>query len=312
MAHFLLIGAGFTRNWDGPLSEEITGSLLGELHDDLEIVTALRAGPFEDAFQGFQPAAGTGDGSVKLKRFQDAVTALFARLNKTLLRKEFEFNNDLAFSVKRILAKFDAIFSLNQDLLLEIHYIQTFMSAGRWNGVTLPGMLFEPPATSTGPVDLTMCTWRPPENLQSGPGFQPLYKLHGSSNWQTETGERMLIMGNAKTGAIRRFTVLQNYHTQFAALLNQGNAKLMVIGYGFQDEHINSVIETASRNHRLGTYLVDPRGRDVLPDPKMARASIRTKRDIEDIKLIGESHRSLSTIFGNDAFAHGELMRFFQ
>jgi len=86
----------------------------------------------------------------------------------------------------------------------------------------------------------------------------------------------------------------------------------MVIGYGFQDEHINSVIETASRNHRLGTYLVDPRGRDVLPDPKMARASIRTKRDIEDIKLIGESHRSLSTIFGNDAFAHGELMRFFQ
>src|SRR5664279_1838686 len=120
MAHFLLIGAGFTRNWDGPLSEEITGSLLGELHDDFEIVTALRAGPFEDAFQGFQPAAGTGDGSVKLKRFQDAVTALFARLNKTLLRKEFEFNNDLAFSVKRFLAKFDAIFSLNQDLLLEI------------------------------------------------------------------------------------------------------------------------------------------------------------------------------------------------
>lgn len=34
MAHYLLIGAGFTRNWGGPLSEEITGSLLGELHDD--------------------------------------------------------------------------------------------------------------------------------------------------------------------------------------------------------------------------------------------------------------------------------------
>ena len=32
MGRYLLIGAGFSRNWGGPLSEEITGSLLGELH----------------------------------------------------------------------------------------------------------------------------------------------------------------------------------------------------------------------------------------------------------------------------------------
>jgi hypothetical protein len=53
MPHILLIGAGFSRNWDGPLSEEITGSLLGDLGDDREIANALRSGPFEDAFQGF-------------------------------------------------------------------------------------------------------------------------------------------------------------------------------------------------------------------------------------------------------------------
>ena len=53
MPHYLLIGAGFSLNWGDPLSEEITGSLLGELHDDAELANALRQGPFEDAFQGF-------------------------------------------------------------------------------------------------------------------------------------------------------------------------------------------------------------------------------------------------------------------
>jgi hypothetical protein len=85
----------------------------------------------------------------------------------------------------------------------------------------------------------------------------------------------------------------------------------MVIGYSFQDEHINAVIELASREHGLGTYLVDPRGREVLIDPKMERAVIRPKRDIEDIKLIGELRRPLSAVFGDDIYAHGELMRFF-
>jgi hypothetical protein len=56
MGRYLLIGAGFSRNWGGPLSEEITGSLLGELHDDLAIANALRRGPFEDAFQGIPTA----------------------------------------------------------------------------------------------------------------------------------------------------------------------------------------------------------------------------------------------------------------
>jgi hypothetical protein len=311
MGHYLLIGAGFSRNWGGPLSDEITGSLLGELHDDVEIASALRSGPFEDAFQGFQAPTPGNPAGARLIRFQNAVSGLFTRLNKTFISKEFEFSNDIALSVKRFLARFDVIFSLNQDLLLEIHYVQTFVSQGKWNGVVHPGIQCVPPAGHTGPFDLTMCKWVPSSNVAAGPGFQPFYKLHGSSNWQTESGEPLLIMGNGKTGAIQWFPVLRHYHEQFAARLREGNAKLMVIGYSFQDEHINAVIERGFREHGLGTYLVDLRGREVLLDPKMARAAIRPKRDIEDIKLIGELRRSLSAVFGGDLFAHGELMRFF-
>jgi hypothetical protein len=309
LGHFLLIGAGFSRNWDGPLSDEIAGSLLGEFQDDAEIASALRRGPFEDAFQGFQAPSPSNPAGPRLKRFQDAVTALFQRLNKTFINKKFEFGNDL--SVKRFLARFDSIFSLNQDLLLEIHYVQTFVPQGKWTSVVQPGVHWVPPPPDTGPYDLTMCKWVANPNSAAGQGDQPFYKLHGSSNWQTESGEPLLIMGNGKTGAIQRFSVLRDYHEQFAARLNEQNAKLMVIGYSFQDEHINAVIERASREHGLGTYIVDLRGREVLIDPKMERLTIRPKRNIEDIKLIGEFRRPLSAVFGGDIYAHGELMRFF-
>ena len=271
MGHYLLIGAGFSRNWGGPLSEEVTGSLLGELHDDIGIANALRRGPFEDAFEGFQAPAATNPAGARLIRFQNAVSDLFSRLNKAYLTiKDFEFSKNVKFSVKAFLARFDAIFSLNQDLLLEIHYIPAGPH-GKWNGVALPGMTCSRPLGHTDP---TGCTWKPTGNHTHDQTLQPLYKLHGSSNWRNETGEQLLIMGNAKTGAIQRFPVLRRYHDEFAARLSEGNAKLMVIGYSFQDDHINEVIECASREHGLGTYLVNPSGRAVLRDPKLERASI--------------------------------------
>jgi hypothetical protein len=312
MGHYLLVGAGFSRNWGGPLSEEVTGSLLGELHDDAAIVKALRNGPFEDAFAGFHSPVAAGSAGASQARFQKAVVGLFSRLNKTFVTMtDFEFTNDVKFSVKRFLAQFDAIFSLNQDLLLEIHYMQTFSTFGKWNAVVVPGMQWESPTGHGGLIDLTQGTWTPTTHLTTGPGFQPLYKLHGSSNWRSEAGEQLLIMGNAKTGAIGRFPVLRSYHEAFAARLNEGNSKLMVIGYSFQDDHINEVIERASREHGLGIYLVNPSGRAVLRDPKLAGAAIYVPRSIEGIKLVGEQRRLLSAIFRGDSFAHGELMRFF-
>ncbi len=197
------------------------------------IANALRRGPFEDAFAGFHSAAPAGPGGNGQIRFQDAVIGLFSRLNKTFATmSDFEFNRDVKFSVKSFLARFDAIFSLNQDLLLEIHYTPFFGPPGKWSGVIAPGMQWARPPGHAGPIDWTTVTWRPTPSPPHGL-LQPFYKLHGSSNWRTETGEQLLIMGDAKTGAIDRFPVLRGYHEEFPARLNEGNSKLMVIGYGF-------------------------------------------------------------------------------
>ena len=206
--------------------------------------------------------------------------------------------------------RFDAIFSLNQDLLLETHYQPNLVSA-KWSGITIPGMQGSYDAGHGGPADPTKLTWRPTGDVDVRGKLQPYFKLHGSSNWKDEQGEPVLIMGSAKSGAIDRFPVLKAYYDKLRHMLGQTGTKLMVIGYSFQDDHINKVICDASARTGLGTFLVDPNGRDVLKDPKMADAMIKAKREVEDIKIIGELKRPLSAIFRRDVFAHGELMRFF-
>ena len=140
MPHYLLTGAGFTRNWGGPLSSEVGGSLLGDLQNYPELTTILRKQPFENAFQGFVSG---NKRTAAQQAFQDAVVNLFNRLNNALLVTTFEFRYPPVVGTRVVdfLAKFDALFTLNQDLLIEEHYIQKFgAKQGKWSGVVIPGM----------------------------------------------------------------------------------------------------------------------------------------------------------------------------
>ena len=136
------------------------------------------------------------------------------------MNETFEFSNYVAFSIKDFLAQFDAIFTLNQDLLLEIHYMQTFIQQRSFSSVILPGMrLASFPAAGTGRYDLTMTTWRPTDDYTIHQGLPAIIQVcnDGSSNWETQARERLLIMDNAKSGAIERYDILRHYHEQFSA-----------------------------------------------------------------------------------------------
>jgi SIR2-like domain len=307
--NYLLLGAGFTKNWGGPLANEVAGNLLTELRDDPVIADALRNKPFEEAFADFGAGPAQGAAGDRHRRLQGAIVGYFDRINRNLSTVEFEFSNQRQFSVKDFLLKFDAIFSLNQDLLLETHYMDSIVSGG----TVLPGMVGTPPAEWKPPLDKTGWIWEPGGDTRVDPRFQPIYKLHGSSNWQTDSGERVLIMGNQKAGAIERFPILRDYHDAFSTRLNEGDAQLMVIGYGFIDEHINNVIETAWRSNDLQTFIVDPEGRNVLVRPEDRDPSkTRIRRSIEKLKFFGEIKRPISSVFsGHDPFGFGELMKFF-
>ena len=49
---------------------------------------------------------------------------MFERLNATFEPpREFEFSNDVQYSVARFLSMFESIFNLNQDLLLDMQRV---------------------------------------------------------------------------------------------------------------------------------------------------------------------------------------------
>jgi hypothetical protein len=82
----------------------------------------------------------------RLHDFTSAILGIFNGMNNAMLSQQFELNNDIAFSVRAFLERFDAVFTLNQDALLEAQYIP--QAGSRWSGKEMPG------TKSFGPASL--------------------------------------------------------------------------------------------------------------------------------------------------------------
>jgi hypothetical protein len=50
----LLLGAGFSKNWDGLVSSQVTSDLMGRLQNDAHIIGLLNRMNFEDALAQLQ------------------------------------------------------------------------------------------------------------------------------------------------------------------------------------------------------------------------------------------------------------------
>jgi hypothetical protein len=70
-------------------------------------------------------------------------------------------------------------------------------------------------------------------------------------------------MGGRKEKEIEFHPILNWYMEQFERVLCGGGARLVVIGYGFRDEHINRIIIRAVRDCGLRIFVVDPAGADI-------------------------------------------------
>lgn len=92
--------------------------------------------------------------------------------------------------------------------------------------------------------------------LKEGSYF--LIKLHGSYNWKSSDGSDMMVIGRGKSEQIHKEPLLTYYYDLFKEVLFQDQRRLLVIGYGFGDEHINSVLSEAVRKHRLKIYVLSP------------------------------------------------------
>jgi hypothetical protein len=201
------------------------------------------------------------------RELTEAIIGMFNAMERGFMQRPFEFQNEVRYMVATFLVRFDAIFTLNQDTLLEEHYLGNVVG-GKWDGCRIPGIRpLGADAANLGSSQAKTAPQQPdPDNFRLSPRIQPYIKLHGSCNWSAgSSGPRILIMGGEKAIHIDQFPILNWYHSEFRRFLSAQNARLMVIGYSFGDAHINTAIrEGVERGLKL--FIIHPRGIDVLDD----------------------------------------------
>jgi hypothetical protein len=121
-------------------------------------------------------------------------------------------------------------------------------------------------------------------------------------------------LGGNKAANIKKYPLLVSYHGRLKADLSSANARLMIIGYSFNDSHINKAITDAIATGDLKIFIIDPLGVDVF-DKRDKGAQIPQPQTelIEHLspRIIGASRRPLLTTFGVDLLERGKVMKFF-
>jgi hypothetical protein len=286
---------------------------MSRVQQNPQLLSMLNSMNFEDVLAQVQAEylhEPSGESKKRLTLMQGALSDVFTQMNEQFARCQFEFSADLAHSIRKFLVRFDAIFTLNQDLLLEIHYNN--QNALLWYGTNrqgceLPGL--QEISDQSPPPSRVRSTWHPQEPFQLNANRQPYFKLHGSTAWKTADGQPLLVVGRHKVGTIKRHPILDWNYQRFEEYLARPNTRLMVIGYGFGDEHINDSLIQAHENRTLTLmYLVHPRGKAILE--KYSIGTIPGPQPLKDIPCI-ECTVPLSAAFGEREMAQKQMERIF-
>jgi hypothetical protein len=312
MPRILLTGAGFSHLWGGWLASEAFEYLLGvdNLHPiirDRLWFHKERGTGFEGVYTELKARSHNDPRDVVFKQFHDMVSGMFHTMRHGFSRATIDGE------VLRFLVQFNAIFTLNQDTLLEQKYLGfsqddfRVSSNGNFFGTQLPGlertvsMSAEAPGLyQPGPGPFTLAEKR-----------QPYFKLHGSSNWTTGSdGNLMLILGGGKDIEIPKHPLLAWYHSEFARHL--AGAQVLIIGYSFSDDHINAMLANAIlKGARY--FIVDPMCVDVI-DKRNRNAQIPQPRAEMMEALIrgidGASRRNLLNSLHRDRVEYSKLGHF--
>lgn len=325
MRHLLLLGSGFSRNWGAWLAGEAFEYLLGCAQIDASLRGLLLRHRHIDGFEGALGELQTrflrsrdGASRERLQCLQEALAQMFAAMDQRFSSTRFEFQDDPQYLVRTFLARFDAIFTLNQDLLLERHYLNEnamLGTQGRWTGWQILGMRPQNPSgahVAGGPGCDSTGIWVADAEAAVREGLQPYVKLNGSINWRDTHDGWIVVMGASTQALIEHFPALGRLHTTFVQWLCSGPVRLMIIGYRFGDEHINNMIMAAAGRGQLEIFIVDPLGLDVLDKNRLHRVySEHPLLGQLGPYVIGASRRRLCETFGSDHIEHATLARFF-
>ncbi len=262
----LLTGAGFTCNWGGLSARTIWEKIVGANalcdNDRLKRVLGQAIGAYESALH---IARSTNECSPEdCLRLENAVVDVFrsqeARISARASREKLNESK-----VREFLSLFGRgpltpnvhdqyetgyHFTLNQDWLIERLWHDNAIEFH--HRAFVPGVHVWGECYKTDRRDMfdVKDFRRAPDSGQWPPNLrqnQNYIKLHGSFEWRSADGSNVLVMGGGKSGQIRRFPLLVTFFDVFRRVCETPDTRLMIIGYGFGDPHVNELLATASQ-----------------------------------------------------------------
>jgi len=272
----LFSGAGFTHNFGAPLAEGLWGFIFNnKLVQQEQRVKKLLLdnSDFEAVYQNVVH----GDYSESERHaMRKATSEVYEKLD--FIVRNWIFRPDASYPVNiyKVQEMIDLFskrnkkgffFTLNQDLFIERRY---------YNGErpVIPGIQPKQAWFSSifnmqlRPTDYCVTPSKEfieanKEEILSSSKFFYI-KLHGSQNWLSSEGKQQMVIGSGKAGQIWQDPVLSWYFEIFKAVVLHENRKMLIIGYGFKDTHINEIFSEAVDKYGLRIYLISPESIDSL------------------------------------------------
>lgn len=284
--YILLTGAGFTYNFGGFLAKEMWANIfVNPMVQDNSLIRKMMLDvsndyDYEAIYQDIVWSNKAEISEADKKSLTKAVSEAYQRLDTNVRdqskRLHLDPINDLIQCFEGNSSKVDGFFfTLNQDI-----FVERFYQHGTKKPLTLPSVKKVPADADTSkrkrPLsggDFVVLPSREEIEEPLNPVEFHYIKLHGAFNWRSsQNGDMMAIIGSNKKEQIEREPLLSwYYHELFEKVLTLRDRKLLVIGYGFKDDHINEVIFRAMKHNNLQLYILSP------TDPKEMLAAVKKK-----------------------------------
>ena len=96
-----------------------------------------------------------------------------------------------------------------------------------------------------------------------------------------------MVIGRNKAEDINREPLLRWYFSLFEEVIYEGNKKMLIIGYGFRDEHVSNILLKGVQEHGLSLYVINPSDPEKFKDILEGRPSVPAAYEISQYSKFG-------------------------
>lgn len=259
----LFTGAGFTANFGGFLAREMWSWIFNnpQLNNAGNLKRRLREKfDFEEIYSDvFDERSGLPEHEVKI--FRDVVNEAYISMDAVIQAgwDSLPINPyDLRNFLDRFVTPAGVCFTLNQDMAMEKRLgwrplvPHSMNYGGNW------GDLSNADLNADTPKKLPTIEELEEFKNQTGNVNSSYIKLHGSLRWVNSDGDDSKVIGINKMNTIAKIPLLNWYFELFQQAISAGDIRLVIIGYGFRDPHINELLANACENNDLKLFIISP------------------------------------------------------